>query len=175
MPVTLAGFDVRVSEEGAVDLTWKTTSETGSAYFEVERSADAGQWKGIGRVLSTGNTATGNNYRFTDVAPAQGLNYYRLRMVDLDGSFENSPIRSAVVGSAGIAKLYPNPVTEVLILNPARTREVSKVELFDAGGREVHRSGAVTRIDVAGLSAGVYVLRISYADGGSEMQRVIKK
>lgn len=175
MPVTLASFDVQVSEEGSVNLTWKTTSETGSAYFEVEQSIDAGQWKGIGRVLSKGNTATDNSYRFTDVAPTQGLNYYRLKMVDLDGSFENSPIRSAVVASTDAAKLYPNPVTDVLILNPARTREVSKVELFDISGKAVHSSGAVSQINVTRLSAGIYMLLISYADGGSDVQRVIKK
>lgn len=174
LPVKLAGFEVRASTEGSVNLSWVTTSETSSSHFNVEQSIDSKQWKSIGRVQAAGNTVTGKTYHFTDVAPVQGINYYRLKMTDLDGSFEHSPIRSAVVASVA-AKLYPNPVTDVLIVNPAGTREISKVELLDVSGKAVHSSGAVSRIDVARLSAGIYILRISYADGGSDVERVIKK
>lgn len=174
MPVTLVGFDARVSEN-AVKLNWATTSEVNSAYFGVEHSLDGKYWLPIGKVNARNNSVAKAEYSFTDASPAQGINYYRLKMTDLDGSFEYSPIRSVVIVSEGFAKLYPNPATDVVVISPTKGREIKTIEVLDSGGRLVHSTRAVSTMNVSQLSGGIYVLRIIYQDGGTDIQRFIKK
>ncbi len=173
LPVNLQSFEAR-QIEGGVSLSWTTTSETKADRFDVQRSADVRNWTAIGTVKAKGESIIRADYNLTDGSAPGGINYYRLKMIDQDGTFAYSQIRSVAVTSVP-ARLYPNPVTDVLILNPAATRIISKVELLDSNGKAVHSSGAVSRINVARLSAGIYILRISYGDGGSDVQRVIKK
>ncbi len=95
-------------------LTWITSTELNSDYFEIERSTDAKSWINLGIVQAAGNSNAKNNYNFVDSIPESGLNYYRLKMVDLDGTFAYSRIKSVNFPEFSWAKLYPNPVNDVL-------------------------------------------------------------
>ncbi|MGA0557879.1 hypothetical protein ACO2Q8_14575 [Larkinella sp. VNQ87] len=91
LPVRLASFSGK-RVENQVRLGWQTTFESNSAYFVVERSADAKAFEALGRVVSSGFSESLQAYGFTDEAPVLGTNYYRLRQVDQDGRFEYSKI-----------------------------------------------------------------------------------
>ena len=62
------------------------------AHFDVERSGDTGTWEKVDVVDAAGNSQMPIRYATTDHAPLPGLSYYRLRTVDLDGSFKFSPV-----------------------------------------------------------------------------------
>jgi len=91
VPVTWLGFSGR--KEGAtVWLQWQTANEINHDYFIIERSADGFFFQPIGRVEGTGTTTSQQSYGYRDLNPWTGINYYRLKQVDLDGQFSYSTV-----------------------------------------------------------------------------------
>ena len=84
LPIKLLGFTA--TKEGSKNLLqWTTVQEVNSSYFEVERSGDGVNYKAIGQVNGAGNSSVAKNYSLVDAKPVNGMNYYRLKMVDKDG------------------------------------------------------------------------------------------
>ncbi len=90
MPITLSEFSVREGEAGHV-LDFATASEENFDYFDIERSPDGETFTSIGQVQGA-NLISGRRYRYIDRNPHPGLNYYRLKQVDRDGSYEYSRV-----------------------------------------------------------------------------------
>src|SRR5258708_40341589 len=86
LPVGLLSFDAE-KKGASVLLTWKTAQEQKSDRFEIERSADGISYHLIGTLAASGNTSMVTSYSFTDHQPLDGINYYRLKQVDIDGLF----------------------------------------------------------------------------------------
>lgn len=165
------------ARNGEVDLTWATGSEKNSSHFLVERSANAVDFLSIGRVRSTGDSQTRTDYSFTDEDPMAGLNYYRIRPVDLDGSFElSNTIAVMITGNGGRMLVYPNPVHDRMTVSMDLEGN-SEVDLYilDALGRVVmERRMAVEvgrnnfSVDTQGLRAGAYLVRVM-SDSGLDL------
>lgn len=178
LPVKLARFNALKTGEGTSLLTWSTTEEVNSSVFVVLQSIDGQNWKPIGEVEAKGNSTRETAYTFVDGKPYRGVNYYRLKIVDIDGSFELSNIRSLTFDGAAVAlKLYPNPVSDYLKIGTESRENISRVEIFDANGRLVltdsQAAGKEKVIQVKGLSAGTYVLKIMLDNGARELRKVV--
>lgn len=99
LPVELISFSARL--EGAqVNLRWATASETNATSFVVERSSDGKSFSTVATVLAAGTSAVRHDYQATDNGMRNGLNYYRLKQVDLDGTFSYTPVVPVQVGNA---------------------------------------------------------------------------
>jgi hypothetical protein len=90
LPVKLLNFSIDNSKD-LVAINWVTTQEINSNYYIIERSVDGKKFESIGQILSN-NKITTNNYQFNDYQPIVGTSYYRLQMVDKDGSKSYSNI-----------------------------------------------------------------------------------
>lgn len=73
-------------------ISWATATETNSDHFEIERSSDAINFKTIKEIPGAINSLETKKYVYVDSNPESGINYYRLKQVDLDGSFKYAPI-----------------------------------------------------------------------------------
>jgi hypothetical protein len=174
LPVELVAFTATALSHN-VQLKWSTASEKNTARFEVERSLDATSFDRIGSVPAAGNSSTLRAYDLLDnqvpktlspqpkVGVSQVPLYYRLKQVDLDGTFSYSPVRSVRLSEAadGLA-LFPNPTTARTTLSG--TQPGSLVQVFDALGRVVaaataDAAGTATLALPAGLATGIYVVR----------------
>lgn len=115
LPVTLVSFTAAAVPNRTVRLDWKTASEFNNAYFEVQRSLDGQQFTVLSQVQGRGTSGQASSYSFTDAAPGDAATcYYRLRQVDLDGSFSFSPVRTVVLAAGdSLVQLAvaPNPTT----------------------------------------------------------------
>ncbi len=89
LPVGLLDFE-GAAKSKAVELNWRTSQEQNSKHFEVLRSTDGSAFTTLGRINAAGNSTTARDYRFLDQNPASGMNFYKLRAVDKDGSFTYS-------------------------------------------------------------------------------------
>ena len=164
LPVALTTFTATAEGSAAVRLAWATASEKNSAWFEVERSLDGASFARIGTVAAAGTTATAHAYGLTDAALPAGASvlYYRLRQVDLDGTFSYSPVR-VVALSTGWLALFPNPAHGgAATLTGVAAGQA--VQVLDAVGRLVlsataDASGTAALALPAGLPGGVYVVR----------------
>jgi len=121
----------------SVNLQWTTANERGTSHFEVERSINGVQYTRIGNV--TANGAAQNAYSFDDGAPISGLNYYRLKQVDRDGSHQYSAVVKVYFGSGSTTelKLFPQPATTDLNIVFGGTGRQVFVQVYDAAGKLV--------------------------------------
>lgn len=165
LPVEWVAFNATQEGETAV-LQWRTASESNNDYFAVERGSEDVQFQEIGRVPGRGNQTTPQDYVFTDVKPLQGVQYYRLRQTDIDGSYNHSPIVALPFGSVEPLTAYPSPATSSVTLEMPDVPEYdAQWQLCDAGGTVV-LSGTWPAgqswldLDVGVLSPGVYFFGI---------------
>jgi hypothetical protein len=108
LPLKLIVFESRNVEDTTI-LSWRTENETNFSHFEIEKSENGLIFKQMGIVRPNSENA---NYQFIDQSPIGPINYYRLKMVDLDGTFEYSKIISEVTRKeSGTQVVFPNPVT----------------------------------------------------------------
>jgi len=154
---------VNVGNRNRVD--WNTLTEQNGDRFEVERSTNGADFTKIGAVSGKGRAAA---YSFWDNEPVTGVNYYRLKMVDVSGDYAYSQIVTATVRAAnsfGI-EAYPNPVTNntVTINVYGAIGANALISVSDVTGKVIRmidvKSNAVA-IDMTGLAAGVYLVKYS--------------
>lgn len=172
LPVTLVSFDVS-RRESAAELKWATTEEINSDYFEIQRSADSKVWQRIGVLASSGESTVHKNYHFEDYAPAHGLNYYRLKMVDNDGTYAFSRIQRLDFGGAPVFRIYPNPATGRLFID--NFSKVKSVAIFSSTGIKLLENSNVTAkgIDVSTLSPGQYLITLTQDDSSMQTSKAI--
>jgi hypothetical protein len=171
LPVTLVSF--RVEAEGAVaQLSWATTEEVNSERFDVQHSRDGVQWLTVGSVASHRDSKVTQQYHFVHNTPSDGLNYYRLKMIDLDGTFAMSRIQSVRLDTKGNIFIYPNPVVDKLTV-VSNGRNVGSVEVMDLSGKKITEVKSTSEVPVHRFPAGAYMLRIIFSDQSSEMRKFV--
>lgn len=113
LPVTLVDFKGALKNT-AVELSWNVREEKNLNVYEVQKSADGVNFENIGMVFPWDNNQVENDYAFTDNKAWQGINYYRLRSVDKDGSSKLSKIVVVRLGgrAGGEIVIAPNPVKD---------------------------------------------------------------
>lgn len=160
LPVQLSAFSVN-SDRKVVNVNWSTAQEINNKQFEVERSKDLIDWISVGYVEGRGTTKIAQNYEFTDRSPDKGINYYRLKQTDTDGTFTYTRVKSAVIELNPDLALMPNPATEYLRIGGIA--EPCNVEILDARGQIVleRRITSSTDLGLNKLVKGVYFVRIT--------------
>jgi hypothetical protein len=114
LPVDLVIFEAVSIPEG-VYISWETASEPNNDHFILEHSLDAEEFARIYSVEGNTNSTSYNNYNYTHRFPSSGLNYYRLKQVDLDGKSTYSKIVSVDVAAEQVPfamNVYPNPARD---------------------------------------------------------------
>lgn len=99
LPVELVSFNAKYDNKQVV-VRWATASEKDAANFSVERSSDGKNFSSVALVPAAGTSATRREYEATDRSMRSGLNYYRLKQTDLDGTFTYSQVIPVQVGEA---------------------------------------------------------------------------
>ncbi|RZK23598.1 MAG: T9SS type A sorting domain-containing protein [Hymenobacter sp.] len=166
LPVTLTSFTGQVaSTDCAATLAWRTATEHNSYAYEVQASADGHQFAPLGTVPSQ-NRAAGASYTYRAGLVA-GTRYFRLRMLDSDGSAAYSPV-VALVGTCEIAPLLlvPNPVRDYALVSGLPAGR-SQLLLYNGTGQRVLKVAAQgsARLILSGLPAGTYLLKVVAEDG----------
>ena len=175
LPVTLVSFTA-TARENTAELNWVTSEETNSDRFEIQRSTDGKAWKAIGSVQAEGESKVRKAYSYADRTPAMGDNLYRLKMIDSDGSFAFSSIRSVRFETQLESSIYPNPVNNELTLKVTSWKQVKAIRIDNLAGLQVYSSGPVEsgKVDVSKLDSGVYVLRITHIDGSVHTHKFVR-
>lgn len=128
LPVTLISFTAQKEANMAL-LTWKTASETRSNRFEVEHSQNGKAWSSIEALRTKGESHALQTYEFTHRNPINGDNFYRLKIVDTDGSFTYSKIEHVKFEIGLEVSVYPNPAAENIHLQAADWSKVKDVQI----------------------------------------------
>lgn len=183
LPLNLIDFAAR-TEHKKVKLTWTSTDESNVSHFEVERSGEGKTFKNIGQVKAKGNNQPGPAYyTFEDALMGAPTTYYRLKMVDKDGSFQYSPIVSVTNAAANQATLaFANLASNEEVLKLRFTTPSSlnaSVALYDLQGKKViglqNKNYAKGQhditLDVSKLKSSVYIVQVKSDDHAVDISK----
>ena len=166
-PLVIKLKNITATNVGAANrVEWITVSEEGSGRFELERSIDG---KNFNRIYEENAKGKPGDYTYLDNKAVKGINYYRLRMIDVNGIVSYSEVVSAVVKSTGFeVEAFPNPVSSNLTVKVNGTvGSDAKIQLTDVTGkliRTVNMTDNVEIMNINGLANGIYLIKYSDAN-----------
>jgi hypothetical protein len=163
LPLTLLSFKAQQVKRGEVLLDWRVKDEVNMKQYDVQRSVDGKNFTTIGTVNNLGKEV----YTLIDQKPAQGINYYRLSMVEASGLTDYSHIVAININDGKALHASPNPVTGDLTVEvKGEVGKQAVIDIIDYTGNKVRTvaipAGKVT-VDMTSLPTGVYV--VQYIDG----------
>lgn len=179
LPVSLVSFTGK-KEGDAINLRWVTSQEINSQSFDIERSVNSKPFSAIGNVLATG-LQTDATYTFSDADISTSGSYlYRLKMKDLNASFEYSNSINFKIADAKKIVIAGNPFKDNLNLILPYSNGDARIRLMDATGRTVYsknikvNNNAAVNLSLQNIiSSGLYVLEV-IINGEKFTQKVVK-
>ncbi|MFI5252143.1 MAG: T9SS type A sorting domain-containing protein [Bacteroidota bacterium] len=151
LPIQMSSFTGTVDSSNHIILNWTTVSEVNSYGFEVQRSAGGKQFQTLPNsfISGHGTSLESNLYSFTDQTAGSGKWYYRLKQINLDGTFGYGSVIQVILGTLGVKEItaphefmlhqnYPNPFnpsTEIQFEIPARS--VVRLIIYNVIGQVV--------------------------------------
>jgi hypothetical protein len=164
-----------IKQGTAARLNWKVTQEDNVARYELERSSDGSNYLTVNSQSRSGN----NLYQHIDIQPVQGLNYYRVKIVDNDGRYSYSEVRVLLFGRNGQVLVFPNPATEVVFVQLPENWQHTKVklDLYNQAGQLVLskqqvQANQVEKLNVSHLARGIYTLRLQSEEKNVEVRKI---
>lgn len=175
VPVELIRFQAQLRQNAKPDphnakytegvlLTWQTAQEIRFNHFDIEKSSDSKTWQKRAEAKAKGQA---NAYETIDEKPYYGVNYYRLKMVDNDGTFSYSKIVSVDWTKPTVTtwSLFPNPVKDKLFLTGNEDVSGAQiVQIFNNLGQLVQQTTVQklrNGLSVNDLANGTYFVELS--------------
>lgn len=180
LPVTLINFDGSLNSKNEVNLNWETAQEINTSYFVIERSPNENIFSSIGQVNASGNSSSTRYYSYTDKQPANGTNFYRLKMIDTDEKYAYSNIVAIKMDSKNKFQIFPNPANDILYVQASSINEIATLQIIDVTGRKlkeekIHLNGNSSfSINIKDLPKGVYTLLLK-SKTKQEHQKFVKE
>lgn len=158
LPVRWISFGGRLNDQQQAVLTWKV-DESAVLRYQVERSFYKTNFQKIAILPSKGNGP--NTYQLTETSPLSGTAYYRIRMVDRDGTNSYSKIISLDGPNGEQLKAYPNPVKNLLTVHPGKEYIGQKLTLTSSAGIQLQQltlQDEIATFDMSNYASGLYLI-----------------
>lgn len=169
LPVTLTSMNAeQVGNE--IEINWEVTSEENCAFYLIEKSINGLEWTDLGSVETGQHAGSNRHYSLIDSAPNQGIQYYRLKQFDYNGT--NNTLSVADVNFSNpnteSIKLYPNPTNGYSKLEVSN-ENISRIDVVDMQGRIVYtqENEFVKELDGSSFGKGLYSI-IGYTSNGEK-------
>jgi type IX secretion system substrate protein len=188
LPVDLVSFNGTIKENKA-ELAWTTVAEINNDYFTIEKSSDGITFRDCAKIEGAGNTTSVRDYRYDDLHPAEGINYYRLKQTDFNGRTEYFEILSvnfqaATANEFEIKEILPNPFKNDFTVGfNSDVESIYDFELLDINGKIVASDKFITHLGfnnyhftpVTNLLKGVYFARLINGNISTKTFRIVKR
>jgi hypothetical protein len=171
--------------EGSINkLFWATATEEDTDKFEIQRSIDGVNFEKIGTVKATGSSNEAVQYHFDDLNPITGLNYYRIRLINLDGTEDfTNIIALELLKKEQNFSFFPNPAEDLLNYQfETNLVEDVNIEIIDVLGRtlisktfKTSTGNNILPIQLGDLLPGAYTIKVMHSNGVSNSTKFIKK
>lgn len=177
LPLQLLAFDAQKVNDNKALISWTSGTENNVAYMVLEHSSNGQNWQLINKQNAKGSNS---NYNYLHTAPVNGINLYRLKIVDADGSLSYSPTRTVNFsgGNLNTFTLYPNPTVHNVQINySGSSLEAAQIMLVNALGQVVYTKTITDKsnnanIDISQLPKGLYVVKMIH-QGESYTQNLV--
>jgi len=182
LPIELLYFTGELIEDNVVLLKWETATEVNRNQFDIQRSRDGKSFENIGVEQARGAYYP---YNFKDLYPNEGVNYYRLRQIDLDGRYAFSTIVAIDISKVGFSLLSVKPIPTLdklhISFNTNNT-EVVNIEIVNLLGEKVVQHSVKPQIgenelilELDNIESGVYYLNMHNARNEKILRKIIKQ
>lgn len=178
LPVSLSDFTTSI-KNGRNTLIWKTHSESNNDKFEVQRSGDGQNFETIATVYSKAENGNSNavlDYQYIDENPLSGINYYRLKQLDKDGSVNIHAVKSINNGLSAIT-VSPNPTKDIVFISNA-AQVALDYQVTDIAGKVIlSGKSANSKIGVSlkDLKPAIYLVKVFDSGQLTSTFKVIKQ
>ncbi|MEM9889084.1 MAG: T9SS type A sorting domain-containing protein [Bacteroidota bacterium] len=178
LPLDLIQFGAKLVEE-QVQIAWSSASASNFSHYEVEHSIDGKSFQNIHKKDAESEQLQVLFHYWLHKTPKRGDNYYRLKMIDLDGSFAYSEVVVVKWEEKSKIKVYPNPSTDYFTLQQTTHQEDFELRLTNSNGQQVRYwavegGSADQSFALSNLPTGIY--QLIYTDSKSrEVVRLVKQ
>jgi PKD repeat protein len=165
-----------------IELSWITGYEKNNDYFELEKVNEKSKFEKIATINSKQNRNEATAYNYTDSNPLNGLNYYKLKAIDLNGKITTSKIIGITYSEITVPKVYPNPTnaTNITLEVPLDFDSKLTIEWFDLLGKVVKndvvkgvRGINNIALNISDLPVGKYLIRINEENEIRQVSKII--
>lgn len=162
LPVDLVKFSGAPVIDGQTSLVWKVVQEYNVSHYSLQHSGEGQEFVDVASIEAHSNNEQGLQlYSYLHKGAAIGSNYYRLKIVDNDGTIKYSDIIH-VEHKAAQFRLYPTLATNELHLDcPIPNVEMS---IYSMSGilvlSKTFKEAATYSFDVSELDKGMYIVRL---------------
>ncbi len=161
LPVEFLNFETNLENQKTL-IYWSTASERNNLKFIVERSKDYINWHEIDEIMGAINSTSEQIYSTYDFNPYNGINYYRIKQIDIDGKFSYSFVRS--INTEKELLLSPNPNNgqfNLYGLDKNVDNEIAIYNLFGQKITEIKTNKTQEEINISEFENGVYYMIIN--------------
>jgi hypothetical protein len=165
LKINLLDFNVTLTKNKKAELKWSAINDNEADGFEIQRSLNQNDWQTIGwENASSINTIT--NYTFTDNATVAGKTYYRLRLVEKNGSSSYSDIKQIYLSfTKNEMTIAPNPISNMgVLIFSGNSNAVGVLKIRSLSGQTLISKSVIIGygenripLDVASLKPGIYI------------------
>lgn len=179
LPVLLTDFSVMLYQKNKALLSWTAKEQPGILKYEIEQSADGISFEYLATQMAEGPLGQTKTYELIDENLVQGYNFYRIKIIDTDGSFRYSPVRFVIYSADRDVVWYPNPTDKYLYFEFYNEQNAGtmEIEVYNsiAGSQWIKRTYTLQQgankiaIDVGNLTDGLY--HMNYTIGTRQAQK----
>ncbi len=161
--------------DNSVQLRWHVASEVKNTNFEVQRSADGNMFNRIAKidVVNAGRM----DYDYTDKTPdLSGVNYYRIKQVDVFGKVKYSDIRAIEYNNKTVINVLPNPASDFIKVYSKEPKV--QVTIYDKSGKRMASQLIINgegEFNISQYSKGSYLLVTESNGKKIETKQIIKQ
>jgi hypothetical protein len=167
LPVSLLNFSAKKNNK-SIDLSWTTDIESGMSHYEIQRSSDGRNFSTI-QTIQSRNSVSRTSYVANDNKPLNGISYYRLKMVETDGSSNYSRIAAVQLATGNSIAVYPTLWRKGTVLNISNpNNEKLTAWFFTSTGQHVGISTTINSTlptNILNIQNGIIYYKIINANG----------
>jgi len=113
-----------------------------------------------------------------DNSPAKGVNFYRIKLIDVDNSFEHSATKSVLFSNADVVLVTPNPATTFATIDMGKTdNSLSQLIVSDLNGKvieNVRTNEQTYQLSTNRYSKGMYVIKVITGTNSSTHKLIVQ-
>ena len=156
LPIVLISFTGSL-RNGIAGLQWQSADELNFKQFEIEKSTDGGRFWFVGEVPAKGS---GSTYTY-NVPQPEAVAYYRLKMVDVNGSTTISRIIRLTQKVSNELFVYPNPANSHINIQVAAAGKMSLYTYNGVLAKTMTLQAGINTVAIGDLSTGVYRITVN--------------
>ena len=163
-------------------LKWSVATEKNVAYYIIEKSNDGISFLPLNTVYSLAGISGENNLSYFnyDYSPSKGINYYRLKHVEKDGSIETHKTIAVNYKNNSASPIWINQNNEIIKIGYEKMPLSKSVLIHDVTGRMIKEillkteAPAEQEVYKSELLNGIYIISGSDSRDGFSQKLIIQ-